>query len=277
MYTKKQIDNLNNDIKSHFKHLFPITEDMKLSFDGVSRMVMLDRYSQKDQELKTLGVGDVVLTIVKNDPSFPTRGIGSVVEIRGQKAVINIEEQYAALVSDEFKIDKNVNNIIIKEISTLSKPLELFFEQIATRIGNALGQDEADTGRVLYGAGSGKEVTFFNCYVMPYIKDSREGIANHREKVAEIMSRGGGVGTNGSTLRPKGDAALGVGGTSSGASEIIKSEVNNKMILKPFDPTTKALYTISCLTKECLMQTLLEILKRKLLMVVNEKLLTHHS
>ena len=58
-------------------------------------------------------------------------------------------------------------------------------------------------GRVLYGAGSGTEVTYFNCFVMPFIDDSRGGIATHRQEVMEIMSRGGGVGTNGSTLRPK--------------------------------------------------------------------------
>jgi len=72
-------------------------------------------------------------------------------------------------------------------------------------------------GRVLYGAGSGSKVTFYNCYVMPYIPDSREGIAYHRGEVMEIMSRGGGVGSNGSTLRPKGTICKGVGGKSSGA------------------------------------------------------------
>ena len=72
-------------------------------------------------------------------------------------------------------------------------------------------------GRVLYGAGSGTQVTYFNCFVMPFVKDSRAGIAEHRKEVMEIMSRGGGVGTNGSTLRPKGAPAKGVGGKSSGA------------------------------------------------------------
>ena len=52
---------------------------------------------------------------------------------------------------------------------------------------------------------------------MPFVKDSRGGIADHRKEVMEIMSRGGGVGTNGSTLRPKGASAKGVGGKSSGA------------------------------------------------------------
>ncbi len=72
-------------------------------------------------------------------------------------------------------------------------------------------------GRVLYGAGSGKNVTYFNCYVMPFVKDSREGISEHRKQVMEIMSRGGGVGTNGSTLRPRNTLARGVNGRSSGS------------------------------------------------------------
>src|SRR5699024_4872126 len=72
-------------------------------------------------------------------------------------------------------------------------------------------------GRVLYGAGSETDVTFFNCYVMPFPKDSREGIGEHRAQVMEIMSRGGGVGTNGSTLRPRHTLARGVNGKSSGA------------------------------------------------------------
>ena len=52
---------------------------------------------------------------------------------------------------------------------------------------------------------------------MPFVEDSRGGIAEHRKEVMEIMSRGGGVGTNGSTLRPKHAPAKGVGGRSSGA------------------------------------------------------------
>src|SRR5699024_12217948 len=72
-------------------------------------------------------------------------------------------------------------------------------------------------GWVLYGAGSETDVTYLNCYVMPYIADSREGISDHRKEVTEIMSRGGGVGTNGSTLRPRNALARGVNGKSSGS------------------------------------------------------------
>src|SRR5699024_11957984 len=42
-------------------------------------------------------------------------------------------------------------------------------------------------------------------------------ISNHRKQVMEIMSRGGGVGTNGSTLRPRNTLARGVNGKSSGS------------------------------------------------------------
>ena len=52
---------------------------------------------------------------------------------------------------------------------------------------------------------------------MPFVPDSREGISEHRKQVMEIMSRGGGVGTNGSTLRPRNTLAKGVNGKSSGS------------------------------------------------------------
>lgn len=235
MYSEAQISSLNNDITSHFPLIFPIETDFKMHYEGISRMVMLDRYAQKDEALKTLKVGDLVLTIIRNDPNFPTRGLGYVRErIDSENWLIELEEQYVALV-DQNLIDKNLKpGWIRKTTSELSKPLELYFEQIARRVGNFLGQSEAEgirkdfvselsnhnfvpAGRVLYGAGSGKQVTYFNCYVMPMVNDSREGLARHREKVAEIMSRGGGVGTNGSTLRPKGASAINVGGHSSGA------------------------------------------------------------
>ena len=69
---------------------------------------------------------------------------------------------------------------------------------------------------MLYGA-LDTDVTYFNCYVMPFVADSREGISDHRKQVMEIMSRGGGVGTNGSTLRPRNTLARGVNGKSSGS------------------------------------------------------------
>jgi ribonucleoside-diphosphate reductase alpha chain len=71
-------------------------------------------------------------------------------------------------------------------------------------------------GRILAGAGTGNDVTYFNCYVIPCPGDSRQGIMDSVGTMVEIMSRGGGVGVNLSSLRPRGAHVAGVNGTSSG-------------------------------------------------------------
>ncbi len=71
-------------------------------------------------------------------------------------------------------------------------------------------------GRILSGAGTGYEVTFFNCYVIPSPKDSRGGIMENITHTVEIQARGGGVGINLSSLRPSGARVKKVNGTSSG-------------------------------------------------------------
>jgi ribonucleoside-diphosphate reductase alpha chain len=226
VYSKQQLNALNEGIKKHYSHLFTADETMTKSLSGVSRLVMLDRYAQKDVGHKTLAPGDLVVCISKDDPKFPARGIGTIEAIQGDEAVILLEEEYFGSAPDQS------NGRITRKLSQIDKPLELFYEQIAKRVGTNLSDTEADreqmiheiaeqnivpAGRVLFGAGSQANVTYFNCYVMPYVHDSRGGIAKHREQVMEIMSRGGGVGTNGSTLRPKHALARGVNGRSSGA------------------------------------------------------------
>lgn len=71
-------------------------------------------------------------------------------------------------------------------------------------------------GRILSGGGTGFEVTFFNCYVIPSPKDSRGGIMENITHTVEIQARGGGVGINLSSLRPNGARVKKVNGTSSG-------------------------------------------------------------
>ncbi len=71
-------------------------------------------------------------------------------------------------------------------------------------------------GRVLAGAGTGYEVTFYNCFVIPSPKDSRDGILDTLKQMVEIMARGGGVGINLSSLRPRGSRVRKVNGFSSG-------------------------------------------------------------
>lgn len=235
-YDEQLIQNLNKDIEL-FPQVHPITDDMKRTFDGISRLVMIDRYSFKDLEKKTLKVGDFVVLTAKPDPKYPTRALGIVVDIdwENRKASVKLEEQYHNVLEGE----EAETGVVTRNFEVIEKPLELFYEQIAKRNATGLASvektpeerqrafeefydvlvenDLVPAGRVLNGAGSDTNVTYFNCYVMPFIHDSRGGIADHRKAVMEIMSRGGGVGTNGSTLRPNGALTKGVNGKASGS------------------------------------------------------------
>ena len=71
-------------------------------------------------------------------------------------------------------------------------------------------------GRVLAGAGTGRSVTLFNCFVMGTIPDSLGGIFEQLREAALTMQQGGGVGMDFSTIRPNGAAVLGVGAEASG-------------------------------------------------------------
>ncbi|MDE2133078.1 MAG: adenosylcobalamin-dependent ribonucleoside-diphosphate reductase [Alphaproteobacteria bacterium] len=71
-------------------------------------------------------------------------------------------------------------------------------------------------GRILAGAGTGRSVTLFNCFVMGTIPDSMDGIFSHLREAALTLQQGGGIGYDFSTLRPKGAAVEGVGADASG-------------------------------------------------------------
>ena len=71
-------------------------------------------------------------------------------------------------------------------------------------------------GRILAGAGTGREVTLFNCFVMGEVPDTMEGIFENLKEAALTMQQGGGIGYDFSTLRPKGAPVKGVGADASG-------------------------------------------------------------
>ncbi|MCM3114799.1 vitamin B12-dependent ribonucleotide reductase [Neobacillus sp. MER 74] len=230
-------ERLNEDIRL-FPQVHPVTPDMKITHKGVSRLVMLDRYTFKDTAKITLSNDDFVVLTIKEDPKFPARGLGYIQEIdwEKKKAKVLVEEEFRGVLDDP---EEASTGVITRSLDVIEKPLELFYEQIAKRNATGLASVEETeekrrewterfyqelvnmnfipAGRVLYGAGADTDVTYFNCYVMPFVPDSREGISDHRKQVMEIMSRGGGVGTNGSTLRPRNTLARGVNGKSSGS------------------------------------------------------------
>lgn len=117
------------------------------------------------------------------------------------------------------------------------QPLEEYPEQIWARVAKALSRVEAPAkqrewekkfyramegfkfvpaGRILSGAGTGHQVTYYNCFVIPSPEDSRGGILDNLKVMTEIMCRAGGVGVNLSSLRPRGSYIKTVNGTSSG-------------------------------------------------------------
>jgi ribonucleoside-diphosphate reductase alpha chain len=71
-------------------------------------------------------------------------------------------------------------------------------------------------GRVLAGAGSGRAVTLFNCFVMGTIPDDMAGIFDSLKEASLTMQQGGGIGHDFSTLRPKGAEVKRVGADASG-------------------------------------------------------------
>ncbi|SJZ34827.1 ribonucleoside-diphosphate reductase class II [Enhydrobacter aerosaccus] len=71
-------------------------------------------------------------------------------------------------------------------------------------------------GRVIAGAGTGRSVTLFNCFVMGTIPDNMAGIFEGVKEAALTMQQGGGIGHDFSTLRPMGAPVKGVGADASG-------------------------------------------------------------
>jgi ribonucleoside-diphosphate reductase alpha chain len=86
---------------------------------------------------------------------------------------------------------------------------ERFYEVMA-------GYRYLPAGRILSGAGAGRTVTLFNCYVMGALDDSLDGIFAGLREAALTMQQGGGIGNDFSTLRPRGAPVQGVGADASG-------------------------------------------------------------
>jgi len=114
-------------------------------------------------------------------------------------------------------------------------PVDATVEDTWRRIARALAAGERDpaewedrfyraledfrflpAGRIVAGAGTGRTVTLFNCFVMGTIPDSMGGIFDALKEAALTMQQGGGIGYDFSTIRPKGAAVHGVAADASG-------------------------------------------------------------
>ncbi|WP_412555358.1 adenosylcobalamin-dependent ribonucleoside-diphosphate reductase [Shimia sp. MIT1388] len=71
-------------------------------------------------------------------------------------------------------------------------------------------------GRITAGAGTARNVTLFNCFVMGTVPDSMSGIFDMLKEAALTMQQGGGIGYDFSTIRPRGADVKGVAADASG-------------------------------------------------------------
>ncbi|MDG1280818.1 MAG: adenosylcobalamin-dependent ribonucleoside-diphosphate reductase [Pseudorhodobacter sp.] len=71
-------------------------------------------------------------------------------------------------------------------------------------------------GRITAGAGTGRSVTLFNCFVMGTVPDDMAGIFDMLKEAALTMQQGGGIGYDFSTIRPRGAEVKGVAADASG-------------------------------------------------------------
>jgi ribonucleoside-diphosphate reductase alpha chain len=191
--------------------------------EGLSEKIFLDRYAMKDADTNNTKVGDLVLVLTKDDPKFPAKEVGEVISRNG----INVSIKLRSGEVFESTVEK----------LTLTK--EKTPEQLWNRLAGAMASVETTPekkkewtdkfnyilddwklvpgGRIAAGADASDELTLFNCYVVPSPHDSRGGIMATLSEMTEIMSRGGGVGINLSSLRPRRAVVKGVNGSSSGA------------------------------------------------------------
>ena len=87
----------------------------------------------------------------------------------------------------------------------------------AQRFEGALsGYEFLPAGRILAGAGTGRNVTLFNCFVMGLIEDNLASIFDNVKEAALTMQQGGGIGHDFSTLRPRGAPVSSIGAEASG-------------------------------------------------------------
>jgi ribonucleoside-diphosphate reductase alpha chain len=172
--------------------------------------IFVDRYARKTNDFV---IGDKVLVKYSGQSLFGT--------------VLSLSYD-----SVEIKLENGLE--ITCERSNVAKPIETvleMFQRVASAVSVAERDQERWTvefvnllsdlkfipgGRILSAAGS-DNLTYYNCFVLPSPKDSREGLLETLRQMVDIMSRGGGVGINISSLRPKDSPVSGVSGRSSGA------------------------------------------------------------
>lgn len=203
-------------------------------FDELGRSIFLDRYSLKSKR-DEIEKGDLVIAITKEDPKFPKKDLGIVKDKNGDDIILHMitgmfaeEENNFEFKTSLWKCDRPIESIldahkrVAKAAASIEATPELQEKWEEEFLSQLTQKNIQPAGRIMtaahVGEGYTKNLTLYNCYVLPSPKDSREGIVKETlYQMTEVFSRGGGVGINLSTLRPRYSYVQGVHGKSSGA------------------------------------------------------------
>ncbi|MCU0475981.1 MAG: hypothetical protein MUC99_07705, partial [Anaerolineae bacterium] len=129
--------------------------------------IFLDRYALKDMTRATLAVGDTVIVVV--NPKTGQREVGTVEHLTKTEAQIRLLD----------------GEVVTRDIEHVDKPLETRPEQMMDRVAAGIAKIEGDAakqaewtekfrwlldgwkfvpgGRILTGAGTDQQLTYYNC------------------------------------------------------------------------------------------------------------------
>jgi ribonucleoside-diphosphate reductase alpha chain len=196
-------------------------------------LIQLDRYTVKELDTSKIKVGDVVVAVVDDsDPDHVQKDFGRVTALQGESLsfhgevkdreyIVPLRRVYYPL---DWRWSDAVDRMVLGAMSTDCSYGPGYDGEYKDRLRDAIYKERiVPGGRIQASLGAreqyGKDLnlTAYNCYVIPSPVDSRAGIMETLATMTEIMSRGGGVGINLSTLRPRYAKVYGVNGTSSGS------------------------------------------------------------
>lgn len=188
--------------------------------------VRLDRYARKSSDHllqpNDLVVASIERTFDREARKVESREIGHVCKVH--------EDNHF-----DVRIDNDQKEVVERiPRHRLEYVIEKTYQDICERVAKAVSMNDPEfaqtifdlmvaekfiaAGRILAGAGRPDyTLTLFNCYVFNPTGDSRSAITKHWGRLFETYSRGGGVGTPLSILRPRGAIVRKVNGRSSGS------------------------------------------------------------
>ncbi len=130
------------------------------------------------------------------------------------------QQKYRLKLADGEPVDRTLDDTfrrVARTAASVEKGGRKARERWTERYYEALaGFEFLPAGRIIAGAGSGRQVTLFNCFVMGRIEDDLSSIFENVKEAALTMQQGGGIGHDFSTLRPKGALVKSIGADASG-------------------------------------------------------------